>query len=268
MSQLTKIGEILGYGAASMPTNFLLCNGQAISRTTYAMLFAVIAPVKGTFSVTIATPAVVTLNGHGLVTGDAVFLTTTIALPTGLVANTIYYVIYIDANTFNLAMSFANAIAGTKIATSGSQSGVHTLTQCPYGLGDGSTTFNVPDMTGRMAVGYKSADANFGNIGSQQGSNTINLLHSHTQNANTHTISGNTSGPNTVNGGTNTSVTQPTETHTHSFTGIVTSAASDSGTNNQLSATQSVNNPFVVINFMIRYAVAAEATASFLLNFV
>lgn len=95
--------------------------------------FTTIAPtlitsaLDGTFTVTIASPAVVTKNGHGLVLGQKLRLTTTGALPTGLAINTDYFVIPINANTFNLATSIANARAGTKINTSGSQSGTHSI---------------------------------------------------------------------------------------------------------------------------------------------
>lgn len=81
-------------------------------------------------TISIATPAVVSYTAHGLVTGQRVQITTTGTLPTGLTASTSYYVIVNDADSFWLATSLANAAAGTKIATSGSQSGVHTLTAC------------------------------------------------------------------------------------------------------------------------------------------
>ncbi len=81
----------------------------------------------GTTTVTIATPGVFTLNGHGFVSGQKCQLTTTGALPTGLTASTTYYVHVIDANTYHLCTSVANVTAGTYIATSGSQSGVHTI---------------------------------------------------------------------------------------------------------------------------------------------
>lgn len=88
---------------------------------------AATAASVGTFTVTIATPAVFSLVAHGLKTGDVVTLATTGALPTGLTAGTQYYVIRIDADSFNLATSLANALANTRIATSGSQSGTHTV---------------------------------------------------------------------------------------------------------------------------------------------
>lgn len=80
-----------------------------------------------TFTTTIATPGVMTVAGHGMISGQKCQLSTTGALPTGLAASTNYYVHVIDANTFHLCTSVANAAAGTYIATSGSQSGTHTI---------------------------------------------------------------------------------------------------------------------------------------------
>ena len=146
-------GEEVAFAGPVAPTGWLLEDGSNVSRTTYANLFNAICYSKGTFTTTIAAPGVMTLNTHGLQTGDQVYLTTTGALPTGLTANTLYYVVRIDANTFNLATSRANAYAGTKITTSGTQSGTHTLRLCPFGLGDGSTTFTLPDSRGRTIAG-------------------------------------------------------------------------------------------------------------------
>jgi microcystin-dependent protein len=153
LNTLVPVGSMLDYAGMTAPFGFLMCYGQAISRTTYASLFSVLNPAIGTFTITIAAPGVITLNNHGLVTGDQVYLTTTGALPTGLSANTLYYVNKTDANTFTLCTTRANAIAGTKITTTGTQSGTHTLRACPHGLGDGSTTFNVPDARGRVIAG-------------------------------------------------------------------------------------------------------------------
>lgn len=146
-------GECVPYAGRTAPSGWALMDGSAISRASFSALAAVIMPSLGTFTVTIAAPAIVTQSNHGLQTGDQVFLTTTGALPTGLVANTLYYAVRIDANTFNLSTTRANAYAGTKITTTGTQSGTHTVTYCPYGLGDGSTTFNVPDGRGRTLAG-------------------------------------------------------------------------------------------------------------------
>ena len=104
----------------------------------------ILAPVtdKGTVTMTIASPCVVTLATHGLSTGDEIKLSTTGAVPTGLVVDTYYYVVKVNENTFNLATSFENAVADspTLIATTGSQSGTHSLDYYPIS-GDGDTEY-------------------------------------------------------------------------------------------------------------------------------
>ena len=88
---------------------------------------------KGNFTVTVASPALLTLNSHGLVTGSRVKLATTGALPTGLTAGTYYYVINVSTNTFRLASTYANALNSVAINTSGTQSGTHSLSYYPEG---------------------------------------------------------------------------------------------------------------------------------------
>lgn len=145
-------GSIIPFGGVTVPVGYVWADGSALSRLTYVNLYNALTADKGNFTVSIATPAVVTLNGHGLATGNCVELTTTGALPTGLSVNTNYYVIYVNANTFNLATTFANALAGTKINTSGTQSGVHSLRYCPWGI-SGARDFLLPDPTGASLVG-------------------------------------------------------------------------------------------------------------------
>jgi microcystin-dependent protein len=153
---INPTGSINAYAGRTAPTNWLICDGAAVSRSTYATLFAAIVPNLGTITMTIAAPAVVSHTAHGFQTGDTLYFTTTGALPTGITANTIYYVVYIDANSYSLATSLANSLVPTKITTTGSQSGTHTAFACPYGLGDGSTTFNTPDLKGRVPAGNNS----------------------------------------------------------------------------------------------------------------
>jgi hypothetical protein len=76
-----------------------------------------------TATMTIASPCVVTSNGHGYSDGDLVVFTTTGALPTGLTAGTPYFVVSAATNTFRVSATSG----GTAINTSGSQSGTHTL---------------------------------------------------------------------------------------------------------------------------------------------
>ena len=79
----------------------------------------------GTFTVTLATPAVFTKIGHGLIAGDSVTLATTGALPTGLEYGRQYYVMAagLGADVFQVSLT----PSGAAINTSGSQSGVQTL---------------------------------------------------------------------------------------------------------------------------------------------
>lgn len=78
------------------------------------------------FTVTLATPGVVTVTNTtvGTITdGTVVYLSTTGALPTGLAVGTKYYVVNSTGSTFNLALT----AGGAAIATSGTQSGTHTI---------------------------------------------------------------------------------------------------------------------------------------------
>ena len=52
-----------------------------------------------------------------------------------------------------------------------------------YGAGDGSTTFNIPDLRGRVPVGFLTADPNFGVVGGVGGQETIDLQHNHVMQA-------------------------------------------------------------------------------------
>lgn len=72
----------------------------------------------------------ITLTAHGLENYQRVQFTTSGGLPAGISASTTYYIIVVDANTIEVATSFANALAGTQIDITTVGSGTHTLT--PY----------------------------------------------------------------------------------------------------------------------------------------
>lgn len=141
-------GTVIPYAGFTLPPGWLWANGAAVPRGTYATLLAALT-MTSAVTITIASPGVVTWNSHGLTNGWPVRFSTTGALPTGLTAGTTYYVVASGANTFQVAA----APGGTAINTSGSQSGTHTGIFAPYGNGDGSTTFNVPDLRGRAPFG-------------------------------------------------------------------------------------------------------------------
>lgn len=150
---------IAPYAGRSAPSGWLLCYGQAISRTTYADLFAVLHE-SATITMTIASPCVVTWPGRTWVEGEPIKFSTTGTLPTGLVAGTAYYVKSPSGNTCNVAAT----PGGTAINTSGSQSGIHAGICAPFGNGDGSTTFNVPDFRGRSPIGKDNLGGTSANV--------------------------------------------------------------------------------------------------------
>jgi len=193
----TPAGVISMYAGASAPEDWLLCDGSAVSRTTYAALF-------------------------------------------------------------------------TAISTA-------------YGVGDSSTTFNLPDLRGNLPVGYKSTDTSFDALGETGGAKTATIAqanlpnistgagtaHTHTQNAHTHTqnahghrarydnicasgtaVDGgmstgtqwkaaNTWIENSTATNQNTTATNQNESaHTHSLGGSGTALA--------------IMNPYVVVNYIIK----------------
>ena len=91
--------------------------------TQGAVATPAVLPVSITPTITIASPGVLTAASHKRQNNDELYLQTSGALPTGLVAGTKYFVVEADTNTFQLALTES----GTAINTSGTQSGVHTI---------------------------------------------------------------------------------------------------------------------------------------------
>lgn len=188
-------GGITMYGASTAPTGWLLCDGTAVSRTTYAGLF-------------------------------------------------------------------------TAIGTT-------------YGVGNGSTTFNLPNLKGRVPVGRDSADTAFDVLGETGGAKTHTLTtaempsHTHIQNAHTHTqnshnhtqdahghrMSDNTtlvvanasgtvsavnmSGTGQAPSTNNTTATNQAATATNQNTTATNQNTGDGGAHNNL-------QPYIVLNFIIK----------------
>lgn len=79
------------------------------------------ATATGTISISVASPAVVTWNGHGLAAGTPVSFKTTGALPTGVSTDTTYYVQATGLTTNTFRISATNG--GSDINTTGTTSG-------------------------------------------------------------------------------------------------------------------------------------------------
>lgn len=115
-----------------VPAGWIWCDGSAISRTQYPDLFnAITVQFVGTLT-----------NGSNSVTG----------LPPN---QQIYAGQPISGPGIPAATTVASVVSSTSITISknATLSGVQNLVVAPWGVGDGSTTFNVPDSQGRVAMG-------------------------------------------------------------------------------------------------------------------
>lgn len=239
-------GTIQAYASSSAPNGWLNADGSAVSRTTYAALFAVIGTSWGsgdgstTFNVpnmkgstpigygqrtetftfaadTAVDPStdIITVSSNDyLHTGQAVALTGS-SLPTGLSATT-YYIIRESATTIRLATSVANANEGTDVDITGDGSSTATLTLT---------------LTSRTLAGEG---------GSENDSITDLEMPSHT-----HTVrrAGSLSSSNSAFAEASL-VTDANTVNTFS-TPAINGAGSDSATNNM--------QPYVVVNYIIKY---------------
>ena len=123
-----KVSATIG-GAA-----ITLSGTQSGTHTAYWNIYTTFSVATGTASnktggrvpfypaISVAAPAVLTSTGHGLVNGKRVIFQTTGALPTGITANTVYFVVNAAADTFQISATSG----GAALPTSGSQSGTHT----------------------------------------------------------------------------------------------------------------------------------------------
>lgn len=179
---LVPAGAVQAFAMNSNPSGWLIANGDPVSRSQYAALFAALVTNAGfssqTFAVTIASPAVFTKASHGFSGGERLRLSTTGALPTGLNTLSDYFVEVINTNTFYLSTTSG----GTRINTSGTQSGTHSYIQSLYGLGNGSTTFNLPDLRGYFVRGANTNGDGIaaGAFGAKQAAAMLNHTHTGT----------------------------------------------------------------------------------------
>jgi microcystin-dependent protein len=127
------VGTSIEFTGIAAPDGFLYENGAAVSRTTYAALFALYKFVQ-TADTTSGSPTITGLTTANMHLGMAV-------TGTGIPVSTTIIDIDIDGVTITLS---ANATA-SNVGTS--------LTFHLYGAGDGSTTFNIRDKRRRVGVG-------------------------------------------------------------------------------------------------------------------
>src|SRR5690606_38828083 len=118
------VGTIIDFAGINIPAGYLACNNQSVSRTTYADLFNAITRVE---SVTLTTGVNTFTVGvtFGLYVGMAIEAT---GIPAGTTIT--------DVSGTTITMS-NNATA----------SGAEDVRFFSWGNGDGSTTFNVPNLS-------------------------------------------------------------------------------------------------------------------------
>ncbi|WZB38461.1 hypothetical protein SEA_YELLOWPANDA_47 [Microbacterium phage YellowPanda] len=96
-------------------------------------------PDVGVCTITIASPAVITIPKHGLTVNQAVKFTSTGSLPTGITQNTVYYVrTVVDDDKIQISAT----VGGSAINTSGSQSGIHNIWLGPRADGSAAESPN------------------------------------------------------------------------------------------------------------------------------
>ncbi len=125
-------GTVLDFAGFTVPSGYLGCDGTAVSRSTYATLFAAITSNQiGNF--TTGSPAITGLTDTSLIRVGSV----------------------IECIAFAAGTTVAAIVSGTEVtasANAGSSGNSWTLF-LPYGAGNGSTTFNLPDFRRRVSMG-------------------------------------------------------------------------------------------------------------------
>jgi len=256
-------GLVVPYAGSSAPTGWLLCDGSAVSRTTYASLFTAISTTYGvgdgstTFNLpnlkgraivgagTAATKVatfvsrasnVITVSGisdaanNEFQTGQAVLYSAPSGAMAGLTHNTTYYIIRTGNLTFSLATSRANAVAGTVISLSSDGTGTQTftLTLTARTLGHTGGEENHAVTISEMASHAHSIDQWKGTGGSPD---NVNILPGFNRDRN-------------INGSVSPII--PEEGKQTPADNIRVSKKGGSGTHNNM-------QPFVVLNYIIKY---------------
>lgn len=133
-------GMVLPFIGSVAPTGFVLADGTSYTTAAQTNLALVTKGLHGLGSLVTFTAAanVITATSHGLSNGTIIFVQTTVTLPTGLSANTPYYVIASTTNTFQVALT----LGGSAVTISSGGSGTQSY----------STSFKVPDLRGRIVM--------------------------------------------------------------------------------------------------------------------
>lgn len=163
-------GMIFEHAGFDLPPGFLWADGSAVSRTTYSRLFGQLTrSVTGNIT-----------SGNATITGVSKDLSSIVTqgmpisgpgIPAGATVSGI------TATTITLSANATSSSNGSAVVIA------------PYGVGDGSTTFNVPDHRGRGAVGRDNMGGTAANRMTTAGSGVHGVRIGATGGAETHTLS-------------------------------------------------------------------------------
>lgn len=156
---LRSPGDIVWSSGTTPGVGTLVADGTAVSRTTYADLWNVYNAAGWTWetcTISTASPCVVSQASHGFTGGERLRFKSTGTLPTGISADSDYFVVAQDANNFKLS---SDRMGTTLVNTTVSGTGTISFCQSLWGLGDGATTFNLPDLVDLFARGSSPSRA-------------------------------------------------------------------------------------------------------------
>lgn len=225
-------GAMMDFSGFAAPSGWLLCNNAQVSRVTYAALFAALTIQQtGTTS-----------NGSPIITNLADTSDMAIGMP-------------ISGLNVPLGSTILSIDSGTQIHINnnctGSGSGI-ALVIAPWGVGDGSTTFNVPDFKGRASVGAGTGSGLTARyMGDKSGEETHLLTtgempsHTHVQNPHTHTSSIGVGSPSVGNNNYERSNSSNANLTSISSTTAVNQSTGGGGAHNNM-------QPFSVANKIIK----------------
>ena len=166
-------GTVIDFAGITPPTGYLNCDGSAVTRATYVNLHAAI-----------------TMTQNGTTTNTTNSLT-------GLTSTADMYIgMPLEGADIPAGTTVATIVNGTEITMSqnASASGTVPVTFYPWGNGNGTTTFNVPDFRRRVSMGSGGSASTdplgvgnkVGQTGGQEGHvQTVGELAAHS-----HTIAG------------------------------------------------------------------------------
>lgn len=132
-------------------------------------------------------------------------------------------------------------------------SNLFTAISTSYGAGDGSTTFNLPNLKGRIPVGLDAAQTEFDVLGEVGGAKTHTLTvtempsHTHTQNSHTHTQTVNSATTGGLSG-----YTPDTSTNTSVVSGYSTGATTATNQNTGGDGAHNNLQPYIIVNYIIK----------------